>query len=130
VPTSLCRTGPFADLAQLKGFEDALASIPTIEDVYICTIDGYYARFELRIAEPTLLIAQLRALPDPLRVIDGTRDDPRLEIVRDSGECAANGEPASGRPPSAARSRHATSPPAQARAFGDEPAGHTTRAQR
>jgi hypothetical protein len=81
--------GPFDDVAQLKAFEDALASVPGVDDVYIRTFERYYAHFELRIGQPTMLIAELRARShDPLRVIDATGQDPRLEIVR-AGPAAA-----------------------------------------
>ena len=70
--------GPFDDVTQLKAFEDALASVPGVEEVYIRTFERYYAHFALHIAEPTLLIAELRARSaDPLRVIDATRRGPR-----------------------------------------------------
>jgi len=78
--------GPFDDVAQLKAFEDALASIPGVEEVYIRTFERYYAHFALRVSEPTRLIAELRIrTADPLRVIDSTGEDPRLEIIRDGG---------------------------------------------
>ncbi len=76
--------GPFGHVAELKDFEDALAAMPAVEDVYIRTFEQHYAHFELLIAEPTLLIAELRACTaDTLRVIDATALGPRLEIVRD-----------------------------------------------
>ena len=76
--------GPFDDVAQLQAFQDALGSVPGVEEVYIRTFERYYAHFELRIARPTLLIAELRTrTPDPLRVVDATSQDLRLEIIRD-----------------------------------------------
>jgi hypothetical protein len=81
--------GPFDDVAQLKAFEDALGSVPGVEDVYIRTFERYYAHFELQIAQPTMLIAELRArTADPLRVIDATGQVPRLEIVREGSPTA------------------------------------------
>jgi hypothetical protein len=75
--------GPFADVGQLDEFEDALASVPGIEDVYIRTFERYYAHFELSIAEPTALIAELQArVPEQLRLIDAGDRELRLEIVR------------------------------------------------
>jgi len=42
--------GPFGDVARLQGFEDTLASIPGVEDVYLRTFERSRAHFELRIA--------------------------------------------------------------------------------
>lgn len=81
--------GPFADVGQLDEFEDALASVPGIEDVYIRTFERYYAHFELSIAEPTSLIAELQArVPEQLRLIDAGDRELRLEIVRDDANRA------------------------------------------
>jgi hypothetical protein len=81
--------GPFADVGQLDEFEDALASVPGIEDVYIRTFERYYAHFELSIAEPTSLIAELQArVPEQLRLIDSGDRELRLEIVRDEADRA------------------------------------------
>jgi hypothetical protein len=81
--------GPFADVGQLDEFEDALASVPGIEDVYIRTFERYYAHFELSIAEPTPLIAELQArVPEQLRLIDAGDRELRLEIVREDADRA------------------------------------------
>jgi hypothetical protein len=75
--------GPFADVIQLNEFEDALAAVPGVADVYIRTFERYYAHFEVSVREPTALIAELQArIADALRIVDAGDDDLRLEIVR------------------------------------------------
>jgi hypothetical protein len=75
--------GPFADVVQLNEFEDALAAVPGVADVYIRTFERYYAHFEVSVSEPTALIGELQAqIADELRVVDAGDDDLRLEIVR------------------------------------------------
>ncbi len=81
--TVTVEAGPFDGVAQLKAFEDALASIPGVEDVYIRTFERYYAHFTLSLVAPTRLIAELRTrTTEPLRVIDESESGARLEIVR------------------------------------------------
>lgn len=76
--------GPFADVLQLSTFEDALASIPGVEDVYIRTFEHHHAHFDLNATEPTALIVELQArVEDALSVVAAGDDELRLEIVRD-----------------------------------------------
>ena len=83
--TVTVEAGPFADVAQLSAFEDALAAIATVEDVYIRTFDRNRAHFELRLAEPTPLIVELQARArDTLNVLASGESDVRLDIVRDT----------------------------------------------
>ena len=76
--------GPFAEVAQVDAFADAIASIPGIEDVDLCAFERDRALFELRASQPTLLIVELQArTTDSLSVIAAGDRDVRLEIVRD-----------------------------------------------
>jgi hypothetical protein len=53
--------GPFEDLQQLGEFRRALSAIHGVKDVTVRTFQGRKVIFELDIAEPTVLIAALRA---------------------------------------------------------------------
>jgi len=77
------QAGPFDDIVQLNDFERALSSIPGVEDVYIRTFERHHAHVELRVAEPMLLIAEVRArAADPLHVIEAGDRDIRLAFVK------------------------------------------------
>jgi hypothetical protein len=76
--------GPFLDVAQLDAFEDALAAVPGVEDVYIRTFEHRHAYFELQLAESTRLIAELRARTQgSLHVVEASEHDVRLRIGAD-----------------------------------------------
>ena len=53
--------GPFDDLDQIGEFRRALSAIQGVSDVTVRTFQGRRVIFELDIAEPTVLIAALRA---------------------------------------------------------------------
>jgi hypothetical protein len=77
--------GPFEDVEQLDEFEDALASIPGVENVSIRTFERHHAHFELDVSEPTRLIAELDAqAPRRLRVVEASERALSVEIVRDA----------------------------------------------
>ncbi|MDX6680978.1 MAG: hypothetical protein QOG94_1017 [Solirubrobacteraceae bacterium] len=79
--------GPFAEVAQVEAFEDAIASIPGVEDLHLCAFERDHALFQLRTSQPTLLVVELQArTTDSLSVIAAGDRDVRLEIVRDDGE--------------------------------------------
>jgi hypothetical protein len=81
--TVVVEAGPFADVAQLGAFENALASIPNVADVYIRTFESNRAHFELQVTEPTALIVELQArAEDTLSVVAAGDGDLRLDIVR------------------------------------------------
>jgi len=81
--TVVVEAGPFADVAQLTAFEDALGAIPAVEDVYIKTFEANRAHFEVQLTEPTALIVELQArATDTLKVISAGDSDLRLDIVR------------------------------------------------
>jgi hypothetical protein len=76
--------GPFHDVAQLNVFEDALGTVPGVEDVYIRTFERRHAHFELNVAAPTRLVAELRArAAGPLHVVEASEHDVRLQIGED-----------------------------------------------
>jgi hypothetical protein len=77
--TVVVDAGPFADLAALTGFEQALGDAPGVEDVYVSGFDDRRATIEVRLAAPT-------ALDDVLagelshRVAGVRREDARLIV--------------------------------------------------
>ncbi len=82
--TVVVEAGPFADVAQLSAFEDALTSVPAVHDVYIRTFERNRAHFELNVAQPMALIVELQArTADTLNVVASGDGDVRLDIVRD-----------------------------------------------
>jgi hypothetical protein len=75
--------GPFTDIEQLKGFEDALASVPGVEDVEIRTLERDSALFDVFVSVPTALIVELRQrASDALHVTDTADSSVRVTIVR------------------------------------------------
>jgi hypothetical protein len=63
--------GPFADLATLAAFEQALARIPGVTDVYVRSLDQGAAAIDVRLAAPLPLAAALRTTaPVPFAVVD------------------------------------------------------------
>ena len=83
----MIEVGPFTNVVQLSEFEEALASVPGVEDVYIRTFERRQAHFELHAAEPTELIAELQArAPDALYVIEAAERHMRLDIFKDEQE--------------------------------------------
>jgi hypothetical protein len=53
------RAGPFNDFASLSAFEQALGSLPKIDDVYIRRFEGEQATIDLTLLEPSTLIDEL-----------------------------------------------------------------------
>ncbi len=83
----MVEVGPFTSVVQLSEFEDALASVPGVQEVYIRTFERRQAHFELYASQPTTLIAELQArAPDALYVIEATERHVRLEIFMDEAE--------------------------------------------
>jgi hypothetical protein len=83
--------GPFEDVEQLHEFEDALASIPAVDDVYIRTFERHHAHFELDVSAPTRLIAELQSrAPQRLRVVEASERALSIEIVRDAASEAGD----------------------------------------
>jgi hypothetical protein len=52
--------GPFADIATLAAFEQALRSVPNAEDVYVRSFEGHRALLELRLSGEVALVFELR----------------------------------------------------------------------
>jgi len=83
----MVEVGPFTNVVQLSEFEDALASVPAVQEVYIRTFERRQAHFELYASWPTTLIAELQArAPDALYVIEASERHVRLEIFKDEAE--------------------------------------------
>jgi hypothetical protein len=62
---------PFADLATLAAFEQALASVPGVTSVYVRSLDAGRAAIDVRLAGAVALGSALRAVvPVPLTVTD------------------------------------------------------------
>lgn len=80
--TVVVEAGPFADVAQLSAFEDALGSIPSVDDVYIRTFEHNRAHFELSVTQPTALIVELQArASETLNVVAVGDGELRLDLV-------------------------------------------------
>ena len=75
---------PFADLATLAAFEQALTRVHGVTDVYVRTLDAGRAAIDVRLAGPIALAAALRTVsPVPFTVTD-VRDG-RLTLALPSG---------------------------------------------
>lgn len=53
--------GPFTDIAALSAFEQRLARVPGVEDVYVSGFEGNRALIELRVVTPVALVRETRA---------------------------------------------------------------------
>jgi len=74
--------GPFAGLRELAEFKGGLTSIPGVSDVAVQTFEGRRVIFEVTMAEPTPLIAALRAqTPRPLHLLHATDTIVRLALI-------------------------------------------------
>jgi hypothetical protein len=83
--TVVVAAGPFDDVGELREFESALASVPAVEDAYIRSFEHRHAHFELYVAEPTALIAELQARSSvALRVTEAGDRDVCFELARDA----------------------------------------------
>jgi hypothetical protein len=56
--------GPFADVAPLAAFEEALRRVPHAEDVYVRSFEAHRALLELRLAAEVPLVFELRRASD------------------------------------------------------------------
>ena len=52
--------GPFSDITALSTFEQGLARVPGVEDVYVSGFEGNRALIELRVAAPVALVREMR----------------------------------------------------------------------
>jgi hypothetical protein len=52
--------GPFADIATLAAFEQALRAVPHAEDVYVRSFESHRALLELRLSSEVALVFELR----------------------------------------------------------------------
>lgn len=59
--TVVVDAGPFGDIARLGAFEQALAGMAGVEDVYVSAFEDRRALVEVRLAEPLALAAELPA---------------------------------------------------------------------
>jgi hypothetical protein len=66
--------GPFADIAELAAFEQAVRRVPNAEDVVVPTFDGGRAVVELRLAAEMPLVFELRRASD--RAFDVEHSEP------------------------------------------------------
>jgi hypothetical protein len=74
--------GPFADAVALSAFEQALAQLPEVEDVYVRRLDGDRARIEVMLTEPAPLLAAMRAaLPYTIRVRSASRTALVVDVI-------------------------------------------------
>ena len=53
--------GPFSDITALSTFEQGLARVAGVEDVYVSGFEGNRALIELRVAAPVALVREMRA---------------------------------------------------------------------
>jgi hypothetical protein len=75
--------GPFADIATLAGFEDALRHVPHAEDVYVRSFEAHRALLELRLAAEVPLVFELRRASDQAFDVDHA-DPGRLALTMHS----------------------------------------------
>jgi len=82
--TVVIDAGPFADIATLGAFEQALARVPGAEDVYVSGFEGNRALVELRLAAPTAVVRALRAtLPTAFTVAGADANRLTLDVRPD-----------------------------------------------
>ena len=63
--------GPFTDIASLSAFEQAIARIPGVRDVYVRGFQGQRVVIDVEVGVPTVLVTELAALsPEPF-VVNG-----------------------------------------------------------
>ena len=61
--------GPFTDIASLSAFEQAIARIPGVRDVYVRGFQGQRVVIDVEVGVPTVLVTELAALsPEPFIV--------------------------------------------------------------
>jgi hypothetical protein len=74
--------GPFDDVEQLAAFQQALESLDGVGEVYTRSFDGNTVHFDVSLARPTVLLAQLKRVAEsPLTVVEGGDRHVRLELV-------------------------------------------------
>lgn len=79
--TVVLRAGPFAEIAALGAFEQALERMRGVKDVYVSGFEGRRAVIEIELAGPVPLLAELRAaLSEPFTLRDATADGLTLDL--------------------------------------------------
>jgi hypothetical protein len=74
--------GPFTSVERLAAFEQALESVDGVGEIYTRSFEASDVLFEVTLARPTVLLAQLkRAVDGSLIVLEGGDQHMRLEIV-------------------------------------------------
>jgi hypothetical protein len=76
--------GPFADIATLAAFEDALRHVPHAEDVYVRSFEAHRALLEVRLAAEVPLVFELRRASDQAFDVDHA-DPGRLTLTMHAG---------------------------------------------
>lgn len=78
--------GPFTDVVALSTFEQALARLPKVEDVYVRRLVDDRARIEVTMSEPAPLLAAMRgALPYSIEVRSASRTALVLDVAARPG---------------------------------------------
>lgn len=76
--------GPFADIATLAAFEEALRRVPHAEDVFVRSFEAHRAVLELRLATEVPLVFELRRASDQAFDVEHA-DAGRLTLTMHSG---------------------------------------------
>ena len=73
--------GPFTDISGLSAFEQGLATLPGVQDVYVSGFEGNRALVEMRLGSPIALVAAMRsALPSPFTVTEAGQGRVRIDV--------------------------------------------------
>jgi hypothetical protein len=76
--------GPFADIATVAAFEDALRRVPHADDVYVRSFEAHRALLELRLVADVPLVFELRRSSDQAFDVDHA-DAGRLTLTMHAG---------------------------------------------
>jgi hypothetical protein len=72
--------GPFTDIATLSTFEQGLARVAGVEDVYVSGFEGNRALVELRVAAPVALVREMRSRSGAIDVAEAAPGRLRVDV--------------------------------------------------
>lgn len=73
--------GPFADLIDLRHFEDDLAALPAVRDVRVRRFGQSRANIEVGMTAPYALSRELHRLDRPMEIADGPEGEVLIELA-------------------------------------------------
>lgn len=78
--------GPFTDISGLSAFEQSLARVPGVQDVYVSGFEGTRALVEMRLGQPLALVAEMRpVVPQPFTVAEAGQGRLRIDLASAGG---------------------------------------------